>query len=529
MMLLTNFKNPFYKLILLILIIGIFLRFINLDKKIYWHDEIYTSLHITGYLSNEWKSKLFNGQIIGINDLQYYLHINPQKTLNDTLNVLAIDDPHHPPLYYILVRYWRHLFGDSIIVIRSFSTVMSLFVFPAIYWFCWELFQNSIIGLITIALVAISPFYILYAQEAREYALWTVIILISNSWLLKAIKVTQNHHNIEPKIIRCWLIYSGLNAISLYISFVSVFIIIPQTIYTIILENFRLTKITILQGISILISVILFIPWIVVFICNYEQYQRSTSWTKLKIPSWEILKIFALNITRIFFAIDQEFETLLNYLSVIICLILVGYAIFFLIKNTSIMCWGLILCLIITPIVLLVLPDLIIGGIRSLSPRYLIPCFIAIDISIAYLLGSKLIDKNTKNIKIWSIIIAIIISGGMISSAVNSQNDTAWTKVISYSLPEVARIINKTQSPLLISDGNGYNSGNIMSLSYLLNPDVKLQLLSNTKDYQLPPGFKHIFLLSPSDEFRLQLEKQKGLKANFVFQDIHLNLWEIEH
>ena len=105
----SKINRYFYLFLLVIILLGIFLRFTNIDQKVYWHDEIYTSLHINGFFSSEWKDNLFTGKIIEIKQLQYYLQSHPHKTLGDTLKVLGIEDPHHPPLYYILLRSWRQL------------------------------------------------------------------------------------------------------------------------------------------------------------------------------------------------------------------------------------------------------------------------------------------------------------------------------------------------------------------------------------------------------------------------------------
>ena len=44
---LANLK--FFFVVLLVL--GIFFRFVNIDRKIYWHDEAYTSLRVAGYIA----------------------------------------------------------------------------------------------------------------------------------------------------------------------------------------------------------------------------------------------------------------------------------------------------------------------------------------------------------------------------------------------------------------------------------------------------------------------------------------------
>ena len=63
--------------------------------------------------------------------------------------------------------------------IRSLSALISLLIFPCIYWLCRELFNVplSVPG-VAIALMAISPIQLVYAQEAREYILWLVTIII---------------------------------------------------------------------------------------------------------------------------------------------------------------------------------------------------------------------------------------------------------------------------------------------------------------------------------------------------------------
>lgn len=115
-------------LVISLLLLGIFFRFVNLDRKVYWHDEAYTSLRISGYTSTELNQQIFNGQIRGIEDLRKYQQPNSEKGLIDTIKSLAADDAQHPPLYYVLVRLWVQLFGNSVAVTRSFSALISLLV-----------------------------------------------------------------------------------------------------------------------------------------------------------------------------------------------------------------------------------------------------------------------------------------------------------------------------------------------------------------------------------------------------------------
>jgi uncharacterized membrane protein len=172
--------------IVILLAIGIFFRFVNLDKKVYWHDETYTSLRVSGYNVEQVSRKLFNSQEISIKDLQKYQRPNPETSAIDTIKGLAKEEPQHPPLYYAIARFWAQWFGSSPTAMRSLPVLFSLLVFPCIYWLCLELFESSIVGWVAVGLIAVSPIFIRYAQEARQYLsvficvhLWFPIMIVA--------------------------------------------------------------------------------------------------------------------------------------------------------------------------------------------------------------------------------------------------------------------------------------------------------------------------------------------------------------
>src|ERR671933_353705 len=143
-------------LIIILLVLGIFFRFVNLDRKVYWLDETYTSLRISGYTETEAAKQVSKGQILTIEDLQKYQNPNPEKSLGDTIKGLAVEEPQVTPLYFVMVKRWVQMFGNTVSVTRSLSAFISLLAFPCIYWLCLELFESSLTGWIAIALIAIS-------------------------------------------------------------------------------------------------------------------------------------------------------------------------------------------------------------------------------------------------------------------------------------------------------------------------------------------------------------------------------------
>jgi uncharacterized membrane protein len=140
------------------LALGLFLRFANIGKKIYWYDEFETSFRIAGYSGKDLGRVLSPGRDIDVRDIQKYQRIDPETTLRDVIRSLAADVPQHPPFYFVLARLWTKLFGDSPKAIRSLSAFLAFLVIPSLYWLSRELFDSNYTALMAIMLLSASPF-----------------------------------------------------------------------------------------------------------------------------------------------------------------------------------------------------------------------------------------------------------------------------------------------------------------------------------------------------------------------------------
>jgi mannosyltransferase len=121
--------------LLAILLLAAFLRFYRLDAQSFWNDE---------------------GNSARI----------AERTLALIVEGAAGDI--HPPGYYLLLHYWRALFGQSEFALRSLSVVAGLALVVFTYLLGRRLF-GKMTGVIAAFLGAISPFAIYYSQEARMY------------------------------------------------------------------------------------------------------------------------------------------------------------------------------------------------------------------------------------------------------------------------------------------------------------------------------------------------------------------------
>jgi uncharacterized membrane protein len=61
----TLIKSKMRLLVVVLLLLGEFFRFVNIDKKYYWYDEAFTSRQISGYPQTEVLHEISSGQLVG--------------------------------------------------------------------------------------------------------------------------------------------------------------------------------------------------------------------------------------------------------------------------------------------------------------------------------------------------------------------------------------------------------------------------------------------------------------------------------
>jgi mannosyltransferase len=83
-----------------------------------------------------------------------------------------------PPLYYLALNLWMHLFGNGPGETQGLSVAISLLAIPGGLWAGWSLFGRRA-GFICAALGAFNPFLTAYAQETRMYSLMVVLSLLT--------------------------------------------------------------------------------------------------------------------------------------------------------------------------------------------------------------------------------------------------------------------------------------------------------------------------------------------------------------
>ncbi len=508
--------------ILLAIALGCCFRFYNLEQKFYWFDEAFTSLRISGYTEAELIDWLNQPSPVSVAELlQTFQLPNPQKSLWDTVRSLAAEEPQHPPLYFAIARLWLQGWGQfglagSISVIRSLSTVFSLLAIPLIYWLSKLLFGSERVAWIAAALLAVSPFQVLYAQEAREYSLWIVMVLLTSALLLAAMRDGTRLG---------WGFYAIGLGLSLYTFPSTLLVILSHGLYVGSIANFKLTQPVRSYWVASLLGLSTFIPWLIVTIAGLNQVNQTFVRTE-RVSLLHLLAGWAVNLCRLF--LDYaDYEREIKYvgfaqplayfvyaLFVLCVCVVVAYSFYWLyrqrIYDQRTKQSGLFIFLLsAVPSLPIAFINLFWSGNQSLVVRYLMPSVLGIELSLAFLLSRQL-AALPRSRQIWQSIFMLILVGGLVSCAASSQAHFWWTKSRSDMNYLAAPAINQSDRPLLISDAP---MGRLLAFAHRLSPEVALQLqpscfscvdrlaISSASDLtKIDPAYKTVFLYNPSQQ-----------------------------
>ncbi|KST62523.1 glycosyltransferase family 39 protein [Mastigocoleus testarum] len=197
-------------LLLAWIIIGSCLRFIGLEKLPPWTDECAT---IVFSLGNTFRHVPLN-QIINADVLLQPLQVISNTEISDVTERLFSEST-HPPIYFIINHLWMKIFSPpgelaSIFAARSLSAILGIISIPAMFGFGYIVFRSALVGHIAAALMAVSPYNIFLAREARHYTLVILLLIASLSCFMKAIEVTRNHRRLPIWVGLTWVIVNAL-------------------------------------------------------------------------------------------------------------------------------------------------------------------------------------------------------------------------------------------------------------------------------------------------------------------------------
>jgi Dolichyl-phosphate-mannose-protein mannosyltransferase len=130
-----------------------------------------------------------------------------------------------PPLYYVLAWLWTRPFGTGSVAIRSLSACLGAMTVPVCFLAARELAGRRA-GEIAAVLAALSPALVWYSQEARAYALFTLLSAASLLFFVRALRA-QGSPSGGPALAR-WALVASLSLLTHYFA---LFLVAVQAVW----------------------------------------------------------------------------------------------------------------------------------------------------------------------------------------------------------------------------------------------------------------------------------------------------------
>jgi len=144
--------------------------------------------------------------------------------LRETLHTI-VQPSQNGPLFYILLFAWRRVAGDSDFAVRYLLTFCSVLTLPLLYQWARRLLTERT-AVLSVWLMAFSPFVLWFAQEAKMYSLHIALATASSLALLAAFRRGGWWR---------WLLYALLASMTLYSHFFGGFLVVSQAAMAVLL------------------------------------------------------------------------------------------------------------------------------------------------------------------------------------------------------------------------------------------------------------------------------------------------------
>jgi hypothetical protein len=141
----------------------------------------------------------------------------------------------HPPLYFLILKSWAALFGDSPATLRFLSVLLGGLTVVGTFLMVREIYRPRRVdsadgrasgtALFAAALVSLSAFQVHWAAEMRMYSLATACVTFSTWALVKALRLPEPTWG-------AWLTYAATATALLYTHYYGMFSVAAQVVFT---------------------------------------------------------------------------------------------------------------------------------------------------------------------------------------------------------------------------------------------------------------------------------------------------------
>jgi uncharacterized membrane protein len=445
------------------------LRANGASRHAVFSDEAITLAYVSGWRLADIAPALDGWLEHRLGEVAAFTHPRPGAWAGSTVGALAAEDAQHPPLYYLIARGWRTLFGDDVGTLRALGVVLGLCFIAALGMLARETI-GARAGLYAVALAAVSPVFVLYAQQLREYSLWTALIAGTTLALVRAMRTSAR---------AWWLAYGAGLALALWTDTFS--LLLPLAFLVIVWHDRASRRPFALATAAALVS---WTPWAAV---------AATHWTIIAasgapMDAAHLFAKLAFNVSTTVFDAEYGDVRWVPFLVLSLSVIALAFGAAVRARTRNRVGLALALCTIVS----LVAIDLATGGHRSASTRALIPAYVGVILIVAALLGSL---RGSRAIAAS----AVLFFGAFVSSLNATSAPVWWDSYASATTPAIAAVMRTSPTLPLIYEGP---CASLLTLSIAAPSQTSVRC---TSDASAANGAA--FVLSPSGRFRADAER----------------------
>jgi len=369
----TSARGLVLALALFAVIVGTAARIDGLNRNLFWEDEAFSMLRITGHVESDLYG-LFDGKVHSPESMLAIERLAPGRGIGATLASLS-EEPQRGPLYYALARAWAGIFGDGVARMRAFSALLGIAGIAFAFLLGRRIAGGDVGGAMLAALVALAPVDVRFSGQVREYVAIADAALASAWLLLRAF---------ERGTALRWIAYAASILVGLFVSPLFLTMVFAHFVAACVVA--RRSRAQFFAWCAAAgVPCLAFAPWFVQSLAAAPAHARDVSWLLGTYAPKALFTKWIFNIGAVFF--DAEVARLAFVVVLVPILALVAFALAHALRGGDALKRALALAMTFAAVALVIGVDVLRHAHYEGVTRYQMTTWVGIDMLVAMLLA----------------------------------------------------------------------------------------------------------------------------------------------
>jgi len=490
----TDARGLVLALALFAVIAGTAARIDGLSAKLFWQDEAFSMLRITGHVESDLYG-LFDGTVRTPESMLAIERLAPGRGIGATLSSLS-EEPQRGPLYYTLARVWAGVFGDGIVRMRAFSALLGIAGIGFAFLLGRRIAGGDVGGAMLAALVALAPIDVRFSGQVREYVAIADATLASAWLLLRAFE--------RGSALR-WISYAVSLLVGLFVSPLFLTMVGAHLVAACVVAR-RSRAQFVAWSLAAGIPFLIFAPWLVQSLAAAPAHARDVSWLLGTYSLSALATKWIFNVGATFFDAEVAHRAFAIVLVPILALVAIALANAF--RRGDAVRRALALAMTFAAVALVIGVDLVRHAHYEGVTRYQMTTWVGIEVLVAMLLAAW-VGSERRMVR-WAGVaaFAFLIACGTFCSIFDRSYALWWDDNEHIDERRVAQTIAAAGAPALVIASDNFGTGEyVLVLARYLPPDTTL-LLYHGPFPKLPPFAGNTYAFVPQVRALAELERR---------------------